>query len=61
MKNIADRIHIQTRFDEFMDNHWPTMERRVGRIEGAVWFMALSMTGVMGFLGVLVALVAKTS
>jgi hypothetical protein len=59
MKNIEDRIQVQTRFDEFMDNHWPHMERRVGRIEGAVWFMSLSMAGVMGFLGVLVALVAK--
>ena len=44
----------RTRFDEFLDNHWPHMQARVGRIEGAVWFMAGALVAIVSLLGVLV-------
>jgi hypothetical protein len=31
--------YIEKRFDEFLDNHWPTMERRIGRLEGQVYVL----------------------
>jgi hypothetical protein len=50
---------MEERFNEFMDNHWPHMQARVGRIEGAIWLMAGTMMAVGGLLGALVMLVAK--
>jgi hypothetical protein len=44
---------MRQRFNEFMDNHWPHMERRVGRLEGEMYIMLAAMTAVISLLGVI--------
>ena len=31
--------YIEKRFDEFLNNHWPHMESRIGRLEGQVYVL----------------------
>ena len=47
--------NMEERFNEFMDNHWPHMQARVGRIEGAMWIIAGSLIAIGSLLGVLVS------
>ena len=49
------RDHIEKRIDEFLDNHWPTMERRIGRLEGQI--MVLLGVGCITVGGIITVLV----
>ena len=44
---------MRQRFNEFMDNHWPHMERRVGRLEGEMYVVLAAMAAVITLLGVI--------
>ena len=37
--NRKRQDNIEKRLDEFLSNHWPTMERRIGRLEGQVYVL----------------------
>jgi len=55
MPNRRDRNYLEKRLDEFLDNHWPTMERRIGRLEGQiVVLLAVGCITVGGIITVLV-------
>ena len=41
---------MEDRLDRFLDNEWPHMMARLGRVEGAVWFMGAAMLAVVGLL-----------
>ena len=47
--------YLEKRLDEFLDNHWPTMESRVGRLEGQIYvLLAVGGITVAGIITVLV-------
>jgi hypothetical protein len=31
--------NLEDRLTAFLDNHWPTMERRVGHLEGQIYIL----------------------
>jgi hypothetical protein len=45
----SDRL--EELFEEFLTNHWPTMERRIGRLEGQVYVLlgvgGITMAGII--------------
>lgn len=47
--------NLEKRLNEFLDNHWPTMQRRMGRIEGVTWVMLPVLVAILALVGVLVA------
>ena len=47
--------HFQRRMEQFLDNHWPTMERRQGRLEGQI--MVLLGVGCITVGGIITVLV----
>ena len=55
MANRRSLDNIEKRLDEFLTNHWPTMERRIGRLEGQiVVLLAVGCITVGGIITVLV-------
>jgi hypothetical protein len=55
MANRRSLDNIEKRLDEFLTNHWPTMERRQGRLEGQiVVLLAVGCITVGGIITVLV-------
>ena len=51
--------NMEKRLNEFLDNHWPTMQRRMGRIEGVTWVMLPMLGLIMTMMGVLIVLVVR--
>ena len=45
MRDRNSTSYLEKRLDEFLDNHWPTMESRVGRLEGQL-FVLLAAAGI---------------
>jgi hypothetical protein len=45
MRDRNSTSYLEKRLDEFLDNHWPTMESRVGRLEGQI-FVLLAAAGI---------------
>ena len=46
---------LDDRITKFLDNHWPTMERRVGRLEGQIYvLLGLGGITIAGIITVLV-------
>ena len=46
---------LDDRITQFLDNHWPTMERRVGRVEGQLYvLLGLGGITIAGIITVLV-------
>ena len=46
---------LDDRITQFLDNHWPTMERRVGRVEGQIYvLLGLGGITIAGIITVLV-------
>ena len=39
MRDRNSTSYLEKRLDEFLDNHWPTMEGRVGRLEGQIYVL----------------------
>ena len=49
------RSWLDKRLASFLDNHWPTMERRVGRLEGqSMVLLGLGGITLAGIISVLV-------
>ena len=46
---------LDDRITKFLDNHWPSMERRVGRVEGQIYvLLGLGGITIAGIITVLV-------
>ena len=55
---MADDERLAKRLDQFLDNHWPHMQARVGRLEGqSKVLIGLTMLGLAGIVTVLVKVV----
>jgi hypothetical protein len=55
MRDRNSTSYLEKRLDEFLDNHWPTMESRVGRLEGQIYvLLAAAGITIAGIITVLV-------
>ena len=53
-----DDERLANRFEQFLDNHWPHMQTRVGRLEGqSKVIIGLTMLGLAGIVTILVKVV----
>ena len=55
MRDRNRNLYQEKRLDEFLDNHWPPMESRMGRLEGMVHVLvALGGVTIAGIITMLV-------
>ena len=55
MRDRNSNLYQEKRLDEFLDNHWPHMESRMGRLEGRVHVLvALGGVTIAGIITMLV-------